>query len=124
MWVNLKFVVTDEAGNLQMQELYNVFYAGENVSMNEHSAESLQHTVYPNPFTSEVKITAAQAVEGEANVAVYNVLGEQISSKTENCKETKEFIIDAGRLSAGSHTLKVVADVNNAVAETNEENND
>jgi hypothetical protein len=106
-WVNLKFVVTDEAGNLQMQELYNVFYAGENVSVNEHSAESLQHTVYPNPFTSEVKITAAQAVEGEANIAVYNVLGEQVYSKTYNCDETKEFIIDGSTWKPGVYFYSI-----------------
>lgn len=106
-WVSLKFILTDEAGNSQTQELSNVFYAGENVSVNEHSAESLQHTVYPNPFTSEVKITAAQAVEGEANIAVYNVLGEQIYSKTYNCAETKEFIIDGSTWKPGVYFYSI-----------------
>ncbi len=54
-----------------------------------------------------MKITAAQAVEGEANVAVYNVLGEQISSKTENCKETKEFIIDGSTWKPGVYFYSI-----------------
>ena len=106
-WVSLKFVLADEAGNSQTQELSNVFYAGENVSVNEHIAESLKHTVYPNPFTSEVKITAAQAVEGEANIAVYNVLGEQVYSKTYNCAETKEFIIDGSTWKPGVYFYSI-----------------
>lgn len=106
-WVSLKFIVTDEAGNIQMQELSNVFYAGENVSVNEHIAEGSEHTVYPNPFTNEVKITAAQAVEGEANIAVYNVLGEQVYSKTYNCDETKEFIIDGSTWKPGVYFYSI-----------------
>lgn len=106
-WVSLKFVLTDEAGNTQTQELSNVFYAGENVSVNEHIAESLKHTIYPNPFTSKVKITSAQAVEGEANIAVYNVLGEQVYSKTYNCAETKEFIIDGSTWKPGVYFYSI-----------------
>ena len=106
-WVSLKFILTDEAGNSQTQELSNVFYAGENVSVNEHIAEGLKHTICPNPFTSEVKITAAQAVEGEANIAVYNVLGEQVYSKTYNCAETKEFIIDGSTWKPGVYFYSI-----------------
>ncbi len=106
-WVSLKFVLTDEAGNTQTQELSNVFYAGENVSVNEHIFESLKHTVYPNPFISKVKITAVQAVEGEANIAVYNVLGEQVYSKTDNCTETKEFTIDGNTWKPGVYFYSI-----------------
>lgn len=106
-WVSLKFVLADEAGNSQTQELSNVFYAGENVSVNEHIAEGLKHTICPNPFTSEVKITAAQAVEGEANIAVYNILGEQVYSKTQNCAETKEFIIDGSTWKPGVYFYSI-----------------
>ena len=106
-WVSLKFIVTDEAGNTQTQELGNVFYAGENVSVNEHTAESLQHSVYPNPFTNEVKINAAQAVNGTANIQVYNVLGEQVYSKTENCADTKEFGIDGSAWKPGVYFYSI-----------------
>ena len=106
-WVNLKFVVTDEAGNSQTQTMENVFYAGEMVSVNEHTVESLQHQVYPNPFSSEVKITAAQGVNGVANIAVYNILGEQVYGKTENCTETKEFTIDGNTWKPGVYFYSI-----------------
>lgn len=104
-WVSLKFILTDDAGNKMEQVLYNVFYVGNWDSLNEQT--TLSHTVYPNPFTSEVKITAAQAVEGEANIAVYNVLGEQIYSKTYNCAETKEFIIDGSTWKPGVYFYSI-----------------
>ena len=106
-WVNLKFVVTDEAGNSQTQELSNVFYAGEMVSVNEHTANSLQHTVYPNPFNGEVRITAAQPVNGVANIVVYNVLGEQVYSKSENCTETQDFTIDGSAWKLGVYFYSI-----------------
>jgi hypothetical protein len=106
-WVSLKFTLTDEAGNTQTQTMENVFYAGEMISVNEHVTESLQHQVYPNPFTNKVKITAAQAVEGEANIAVYNVLGEQVYSKAENCTETKEFTIDGSAWKSGVYFYSI-----------------
>lgn len=104
-WVSLKFILTDDAGNKMEQVLYNVFYVGHWDSLNEQT--TLSHTVYPNPFTSEVKITAAQAVEGEANIAVYNVLGEQVYSKTYNCAETKEFIIDGSTWKPGVYFYSI-----------------
>lgn len=106
-WVSLQFILTDEAGNMQSQLMQNVFYDGEMVSVNEQTAKNIQHDVYPNPFTNEVKITAAQAVEGEANIAVYNVLGEQIYSKTYNCAETKEFIIDGSTWKPGVYFYSI-----------------
>jgi len=104
-WVSLKFVLTDESGNTQMQELSNVFYSGESVSVNEQTA--LTHTVYPNPFTNEVRITAAQAVNGLSNVLVYNVLGEQVYNKAENCTETQDFTIDGSAWKPGVYFYSI-----------------
>ena len=104
-WVSLKFVLTDESGNTQMQELSNVFYSGESVSVNEQTA--LMHTVYPNPFNNEVRITAAQAVNGEANIVVYNVLGEQVYIKAENCTETQDFTIDGSAWKLGVYFYSI-----------------
>lgn len=104
-WISLEFVLTDDAGNLMKQELSNVFYVGRLESVNEQT--TLPHVVYPNPFTSKVKITAAQAVEGEANIAVYNILGEQVYSKTQNCAETKEFIIDGSTWKPGVYFYSI-----------------
>ena len=104
-WVNLKFVVTDEAGNSQVQELSNVFYVGQQTSVNE--VTTLAHTVYPNPFTNEVRINAAEAVNGNASISVFNVLGEQVISKAMNCNETTEFVIDGSSLNAGIYFYNI-----------------
>ena len=107
-WVNLKFVVTDEAGNSQVQELSNVFYVGQQTSVNE--ATTLTHTVYPTPFTHEVRINAAEAVNGNASINVFNVLGEQVISKVMNCSETTEFVIDGSSLNAGIYFYSIATE--------------
>ncbi len=104
-WVNLKFVVTDEAGNSQVQELSNVFYVGQHTSVNE--ATTLTSNVYPNPFTNEVRINAAEAINGSASISVFNVLGEQVISKAMNCSETTEFVIDGSSLNAGIYFYSI-----------------
>ncbi len=68
---------------------------------------TFSHTIYPNPFSNEVKITATETVNGEANIAVYNVLGEQIYTKTENCTETKEFTIDGNAWKPGVYFYSI-----------------
>lgn len=90
-WVTIKIVLTDEEGNLQEQELSNLFYIGEMTSVNEITANSLSHSVYPNPFTNNVTINAAEPVNGVATFTVYNTIGEMVYSSTINCSETTEF---------------------------------
>ena len=107
-WVSLKFSLIDEAGNTQTQTLENVFFAGEQTNVNEQS--NLSHSVYPNPFTNEVRITTAQGMNGMANVQVYNVLGEQVYCKTVNCAETKEFSIDGGVWKSGVYFYSISTD--------------
>ena len=106
-WVSLKITVTDAQGNFQTQELDNLFYAGQLTSINDYKMPNCSHYVYPNPFTNKVKITAAQAVNGTANIQFYNVLGEQVYSKTENCADTKEFIIDGSALKPGIYFYSI-----------------
>ena len=107
-WVNLKFVVTDEAGNSQVQELSNVFYVGQQTSVNE--VTTLAHTVYPNPFTNEVRINAAETVNGNVSISVFNVLGEQVISKVMNCSETTSFSIDGSSLNAGIYFYSIATE--------------
>lgn len=98
-WVSCKFVLTDEAGNSQAQELDNLFFAGAFESVDE--LVGLGHVVAPNPFNSAFRVTVAEAVNGTAHVMVYNVLGELIYSRTENCADTREFTIDGSALKPG-----------------------
>lgn len=107
-WVSLKFSLIDEAGNTQTQTLENVFFAGEQTNVNEQCY--LSHSVYPNPFADEVRITTAQGVNGIANVQVYNVLGELVYVKTVNCTETTEFNIDGGAWKSGVYFYSIITD--------------
>lgn len=104
-WVNLKFVVTDEAGNSQVQELSNVFYVGQQTSVNE--TNTLTSTVYPNPFTNNVTINAAEPVNGVATFTVYNTIGEMVYSSTMNCNETTEFRWDAADNANGVYLYQI-----------------
>lgn len=104
-WVTVKFVLSDMAGNSQTQELFNLFYVDDQTSISEN--RGLPHVVYPNPFSGVVKITAAQNVNGVANIAVYNILGELVYSKTQNCTETKEFTIDGSAWKAGIYFYSI-----------------
>ena len=104
-WISLKFALTDEAGNSQTQELSNVFFAGHMTSVSE--AQGLTHSVYPNPFSSKVRINATEAVNGNANVSVYNILGEQVISKAMQCNGTTEFVIDGSSLMSGIYFYSI-----------------
>ena len=106
-WVSLKVTVTDAQGNFQTQELDNLFYAGEITSIDDHVMLNLTHTVCPNPFNGEMKISAVQAVNGEANIVVYNMLGEQVYNKVENCTETQDFTIDGSAWKPGVYFYSI-----------------
>ncbi len=106
-WVSLKFILTDEAGNSQTQELSNLFYAGEMVSVEENTVNRLQHEVFPNPFNGEVRITSSEAINGDANFNVYNVLGAQIHHQTINCANTTEFVWDGSQVPSGIYFYSI-----------------
>ena len=106
-WVSLKVTVTDAQGNFQTQELDNLFYAGQFTSINEDMVTGKNHTVHPNPFTNEVRIKAADAVNGTANIQVYNVLGAQVYQQTINCSDTNEFTIKGGALKPGIYFYSI-----------------
>ncbi|MCQ2305054.1 MAG: T9SS type A sorting domain-containing protein [Bacteroidales bacterium] len=82
-------------------------YSSDWASASVNEATTLTHTVYPNPFTHEVRINAAEAVNGSASISVFNVLGEQVISKAMNCSETTEFVIDGSSLNAGIYFYNI-----------------
>ena len=108
-WVSLTFALSDEAGNSQTQELSNVFFAGQQTTVNEQTS-TVAHSVYPNPFSGEVRINAAEAVNGNANISVFNVLGEQVISKAMQCNGTTEFVIDGSSLNAGIYFYSIATE--------------
>ena len=106
-WVDVKFVITDAAGNYQTQELSNLMYVSDISSVNEITANSLSHSVYPNPFTNNVTINAAEPVNGVATFTVYNTIGEMVYSSTMNCNETTEFRWDAADNANGVYLYQI-----------------
>lgn len=107
-WIDLKFTLTDEAGNSQVQELRNVFFTGEQVSVNESIGP--EHSVYPNPFNDEVHIRTTETINGEAHVNVYNVLGEKVYDKTVNCNGECELVIEGSHLKPGVYFYDIVTE--------------
>lgn len=107
-WIDLKFSLTDEAGNSQVQELRNVFFTGEQVSVNESIGP--EHSVYPNPFNDEVHIRTTETINGEAHVNVYNVLGEKVYDKTVNCNGECELVIEGSHLKPGVYFYDIVTE--------------
>lgn len=106
-WVSLRVTVTDAQGNFQTQELDNLFYAGQFTSINEVVATSKDHSAHPNPFTNEVRITTTDAVNGNADIQIYNVLGEQVYQQAVSCTDTKEFTINGSNLKSGIYFYRI-----------------
>ena len=104
-WVTVKFVITDEEGNLQEQELQNLFYVDDYNSISEISG--LSHSVYPNPFSGMVRINSSETVNGVAQVSVYNILGIQVYTESIRCIETTEFVIDGSALNSGIYFYNI-----------------
>lgn len=110
-WVTVKFVITDEEGNLQEQELQNLFYVDDGVHVDK--TIGLSHSVYPNPFSNEVRINTTKAVNGTAQVNLYNVLGLQVYSENISCNGTTEFVIDGSNLKSGIYFYNIVTENGN-----------
>jgi len=106
-WVSMKLVVTDAAGNSQEQILENLFYVDIAYSVNEISANSLSHSVYPNPFSGNVTINAVEPVNGVATFTIYNTIGEMVYSSTMNCNETTEFRWNAADNANGVYLYQI-----------------
>lgn len=107
-WIDLKFSLTDEAGNSQVQELRNVFFTGEQVSVSESIGP--EHSVYPNPFNEEVHIRTTETINGEVHVNVYSILGEKVYDKTVNCNGESELVIEGSHLESGVYFYDIVAE--------------
>ena len=107
-WVSVQFIFIDDAGNVQQQILSNLFYVGELTNVSESTAAT--SIVYPNPFSGEVRINAAEAVNGNANISVFNVLGEQVISRAMQCNGTTEFVIDGSSLMSGIYFYSIATE--------------
>lgn len=86
-----------------------MFYAGRQTFLTEQTS-TLAHSVYPNPFSGEVRINAVEAVNGKVNISVNNVLGEQVISKAMQCNGTTGFVIDGSCLNAGIYFYNIATE--------------
>jgi len=109
-WVSMKLVITDAAGNSQEQILENLFYVSIGFSVNEINANSLIHSVYPNPFWGNVTINAAEPVNGMATFTVYNTIGEMVYNSTMDCNETTKFNWNADDNANGVYLYQISTD--------------
>ena len=107
-WVSVGFMVTDEAGNSQIQVLSPLFFAGSYTAVGEDVATNSM--VYPNPFQTSFTVSAANPVSGKAVVNVCNVLGENIYTKVKQCNGTTEFVIDGSSLMSGIYFYSIATE--------------
>jgi hypothetical protein len=71
--------------------------------------EELKHTVYPNPFGSNFKLTVDTDSDEAAIISVYNFMGTKVyETEVENISEVNDFTIQPqGELSKGYYTLRI-----------------
>lgn len=63
--------------------------------------------LYPNPFTKNISLVFSQEISGNIEVAVFDMLGKLILSKTYVATQNLQIKLD--KLSLGSYVLKVIA---------------
>lgn len=73
-----------------------------NMSVNDPAFGSFSH--YPNPVKNELNLSSAKNI---SDVAVFNILGQQVVTKAINANQTK---IDMSNLSAGTYIVKVTSE--------------
>lgn len=71
--------------------------------------EELKHTVYPNPFGSNFRLSVETDSKESAIISVYNFMGTKVyETEVENISEVNDFMIQPqGELSNGYYTLRI-----------------
>lgn len=67
---------------------------------------SLEAIVYPNPFVESVTISFSEQITGEVAVAVFDLLGRQVFSKSYTANDKLK--LDLSRLPVTGYILKVI----------------
>ncbi len=62
------------------------------IAVNQTAKTSFEATVFPNPATTEVTLRISTAVSGDVEMAIYNGVGQKISSKILNLNEGTQFL--------------------------------
>ena len=100
----VQFVISTNLGTVY----YDNLYLHKNTVLSVSSFEKSNIKMYPNPATTSFTIEAQSSVE---NVTVYNMLGQEVISKTPNTQQTT---IDISTLNVGVYIVK--ATINGVVS--------
>ena len=90
-WIIVKTILTDEAGNSQVQTFDPLFYYGYPIAIDEIPFEQANSIAYPNPFTGKVNIELQNPVSGEVYLEIYDISGRIIHQQKYNCDHTTSF---------------------------------
>ncbi len=82
----------------------NFIISAYDASLKTSSFDANGFTYYPNPVKDVLNLSYAKAIE---NISVYNLLGQQILSKTVNAKESP---IDMSGFAAGAYMVKITSE--------------
>ena len=100
----VQFIITSDLGTV----FYDNVYLHKNTVLSVANFEASNIKMYPNPATTSFTIEAQSSVE---NVTVYNMLGQEVISKTPNTQQTT---IDISTLNVGVYIVK--ATINGVVS--------
>jgi hypothetical protein len=62
------------------------------IAVNQTAKTTFEATVFPNPATTEATLRISTAVSGDVEMAIYNGVGQKISSKILNLNEGTQFL--------------------------------
>ena len=99
-WVTVKIVLTDDAGNSQVQILEPLFHVG-TLNINDVSFGEQKNHAYPNPFNDVVNIKLENPLSGEVYFEVYDISGKIIHQQKYNCDQTTNFQWNGSHVTAG-----------------------
>ena len=100
-WITIKIVLTDDAGNSQVQILDPLFHYGGPVGIDEILSEPTSNIAYPNPFTGNVNIELNHPVSGEVYLEIYDITGRIIHQQKMNCNQTGTLTWNGSHLKEG-----------------------
>jgi hypothetical protein len=99
-WITIKIVLTDDAGNSNVQVLEPLFYLGNLVNIDKMQVSSSKCSAYPNPFNDIITIELDNFVSGLTYFEIYDITGKIIHQQKVN-SETKTFTYNGTHLKEG-----------------------
>lgn len=112
-WIIVKITITDAAGNYQTQTLDPLFYCGKLVDIEALSADSIKHSVFPNPFTENITVALEEPLKKVAYFEVYDLSG-RIVHQQKTPKQTSSFSWNGNYLKEGVYIYAIYSEEGSA----------